>query len=368
MVIKMIFQTIILGFERDIILLLHSLAAIGIFYLALQSIRRIREGKIASSTTGFTLYLLCFALNLFFSSLPRFYPDLEYDPIFALFINLSMAIGIFLFVFMNELDSYLHSPIQEKKRFSFTLSIFSGGGIITIIILGIFGLESLIIDIIVIVVPLAISCGKFMDKFMKLEVVKQSNPIVWFIIGFALSGFSTYFILLTPIFGNWMFVLMYICILTGALLMTHVWNRLPRLSELNWMLKMERLFVIDSASSGVLYEYNFQSGVNKNKVKQVESDIAGSAMGGVDILLGEILSDKGHIKEIDHGDKKVFFTHGIKTKSILITAGHAEEFRYRLEMFHLSFENQFSDVLLNWKGNTTPFSKADDLIRRFFIK
>ena len=252
----MILQTIILGFERDIILLLHSLAAIGLFYLAFQSSRRIQEGKIVSSTTGFTLYLLCFAINLFFSTLPLFYSALEYDPFFALFINLSMAIGIFLFVFMNELDSFLHGPLQEKKRFPFALSIFSGGGIITIIILNIFGLENVILDMIVIVVPLAISSGRFMTKFMKLEVVKQTNPIVYFIFGFALSGFSTYFILLTHVFGNWVFVLEYICILIGALLMTHVWNRLPSLSELNWMLKMERLFVIDSASSHVLYEYN----------------------------------------------------------------------------------------------------------------
>ena len=132
-------------------------------------------------------------------------------------------------------------------------------------------------------------------------------------------------------------------------------------------LKMERLFVIDSVSSGVLYEYNFRSELHTDKEQQVEGDLAGSAMGGVDLLLSEILSTKGQIKEIDHGDKKVFFTHGIKTKSILVTAGHAEEFRYRLEMFHLSFENQFSDVLLDWKGNITPFSKADDLIRNYFI-
>ena len=220
---------------------------------------------------------------------------------------------------------------------------------------------------IVIVVPLAISSGRFMTKFMKLEVVKQTNPIVYFIFGFALSGFSTYFILLTHVFENWVFVLEYTCKLIGALLMAHVWNRLPSLSELNWMLKMERLFIIHSASSGVLYEYNFRSGLHKDKGKEVDSDVAGTAMGGVDILLGEILSDKGHIKEIDHGEKKVFFTHGITTKSILITAGHADEFRYRLEMFHLSFENQFSDVLLEWKGDVTPFSKTDELIRKYFV-
>lgn len=295
------------------------------------------------------------------------YPDLEYETIVALFINLSMVIGIFLFVFMNELDSYLHSPIQKKKRFPFTLSIFSGGGIITIIFLNIFGLSIVIIDAIVIVVPLAISSGKFMTKFMKLEVVKQTNPIAWFLFGFALSGFSTYLLMFTSILGNFAFVLKYLCILIGALLMTRVWNRLPSLSELNWMLKMERLFVIDSASSGVLYQYNFQSEVHKDKVEQVEGDLAASAMGGVDMLLGEMLSTKGHIKEMDHGDKKVFFTHGNTTTSILVTAGHAEEFRYRLEMFHLSFENQFSGALLDWKGDITPFSKADDLVRKNFV-
>ncbi len=83
------------------------------------------------------------------------------------------------------------------------------------------------------------------------------------------------------------------------------------------------------------------------------------------MLLGEILASKGHVKEIDHGNKKIIFTHGMETASILITTGQSAEFRYRLEMFHISFERQFKDILKDWDGRVTEFAKTKELIRKF---
>lgn len=100
----------------------------------------------------------------------------------------------------------------------------------------------------------------------------------------------------------------------------------------------------------------------------VDTDLAGSALGGVEMLLKEILASKGHIKAIDHGDKKLVFSHGSHTACILMTSGYSEEFNYRLEMFHLSFEKQFYKILPEWNGDLNPFSKADDLIITHFLK
>ncbi|MFX0101721.1 MAG: hypothetical protein ACFFCS_19305 [Candidatus Hodarchaeota archaeon] len=113
-------------------------------------------------------------------------------------------------------------------------------------------------------------------------------------------------------------------------------------------------------TSSTIYQYDF-------KQRKVEGDLTGSAIGGVDMLLSEILASKGHIKEIDHGEKKITFNHGETTACMLITSGSSEEFKYRLEMFHLSFEKQFYEYLTKFSGNVTPYAKSEDLIREFFL-
>ena len=150
-------------------------------------------------------------------------------------------------------------------------------------------------------------------------------------------------------------------------MMTLCWNRFPNLSELDWMLKMERLLLIHRDSSGLLYQYDFIATSSKDSKNQVEGSLAGSAIGGVDILLGEVLTSKGHINEIDHGNKKIIFSHGIATECILITTGASAEFRYRLNMFHLSFEKLYGgEKLITWNGEVSQFEKTRDLISKYF--
>ena len=85
------------------------------------------------------------------------------------------------------------------------------------------------------------------------------------------------------------------------------------------------------------------------------------------MLLKEILASEGTIKEIDHGDKKIIFTQGVATVCILITKGKSKEFRYRLEVFQLSFEKEFKgEQLIEWSGEVKQFRKADELIVKHF--
>jgi hypothetical protein len=142
-------------------------------------------------------------------------------------------------------------------------------------------------------------------------------------------------------------------------MMNRGWSRFPILSELEWMMKMERLMVIEPRSSLMLYQYKF-----KTLVTQVNDDLAGTVIGGVNMILKEILTTKGHIKEIDYENKRI--SHSL---SILITTVPSNEFKYRLEMFHLSFERMFKKELESeFFEEITKFKKASNLVKQYFLQ
>jgi hypothetical protein len=132
------------------------------------------------------------------------------------------------------------------------------------------------------------------------------------------------------------------------------------------MQKMEQLYLIHNETSTLLYQYPFRTEA-EGAEGEVDGDLAGSAIGGIDMLLSEILADSGHIKTIDHGNKKIYFVHGTYTTSILISNNPSKEFQYRLEMFHLTFENNYSEELDQFSGALAPFKDLDDLVREFFL-
>ena len=103
-------------------------------------------------------------------------------------------------------------------------------------------------------------------------------------------------------------------------------------------------------------------------VKQsITGNLVGGAIGGFDMVLSEILGSNEHIKEIDHSENKIIFSYGAATACILITNGTSKEFKYRLEMFHLTFEKRFNkEILKNWDGSVNQLTKIDDLIQQFF--
>ena len=177
-------------------------------------------------------------------------------------------------------------------------------------------------------------------------------PIIYQLIG--------YFV---PIFSD-------IFVVTGGIIASIGWNRLPSLSELEWMEKMERLLIIHTTTSLLLFEYNFK-GIDAQQDNFGDWTHSGSAIGGIDKLLGEILvtekESKGHIKEIEHENKWIFFNQGIATTAVLIASGKSEEFKFRLELFHLFFEKKFGgEELRNWDGELNKFEEGNNLIQQYF--
>ncbi|TFG30582.1 MAG: hypothetical protein EU532_00405 [Promethearchaeota archaeon] len=366
----MLIQFIGYGLHRDIILLLRFLALIVILFMAYQVIKKIKDTSIFSTTSGFAIFLITQALFHFFIALP----DLSYEVvpsfIYYAIINIIFLIGMFSFIFFTELDHFLHHLNQDTKKFSFPLSLFTLVGGILIGILSFFQIISIIFLFLFIVIPTIIATKMFLDPYKNFEIIKRSKVRELFFTGLSLAGLSNFLIinLFFSEFGYWTtYLLNTLLIILGGLLMTWTWSKLPGLSELEWMLKLERIFIIHLESSKLMFHYDFQVLNEKESIVPIEGDLVSSVIGGINIILREVLASNGNIKEINHGNKKILFSHGTATACVLITTGHSGEFEYRLKMFHLSFEKQFGgDALNQWKGDLKIFDRAVSLINKFF--
>jgi len=369
----MLCQIIEDGLFRELILILNFSASLIFIYLAFQLSKKIKEAKLLSTTTGLALYLANQGLSHFAFFFSELYPELTFSVELKDITALCFILSMVVFIILTEISQSLYDSNQKKKKFRYPLSIFSILGVSIAYPLVIIMKSDYLPIFLIILVPFLISCLQFVKKFESLEIVKRSKIIPLFFIGWAIAGFVN--LLKSNLFkdlfglGIWVWVWIPLCYICGGFMMTWSWKRLPNLSELDWMLKMERLMVIHRDSSGTIFVYDFQTSSHAGSNQQVEETLAGSAIGGIDALLSEILASKGHINEIDHGNKKIFFSHGIATECVLFATGSSAEFKYRLEMFHLSFEKKFGhDTLLNWNGEVTQFSKAYELILRYFYQ
>lgn len=364
----MLYQILEYGLLREVILLLNFFASLTFVYLGFQLGKKIKEAKVLSPTTGLTFYLITQGFSHFFYFFYEIHPELAYIAIIKEISMFVYFLSMVLFVILTEFNQSQYSE-QKKKRFQYLLSIISILGFsITYPLVIIINIDKIPIFL-VIIGPFLISCLQFMLKFSSLEIVRHSKIIPLFTIGWAISGFVNLLksSMLRGLLDIWIFILIPIFFILGGFLMTWSWNRFPNLSELDWMLKMERLLIIHRNSSVTIFQYTFQTLNNKESGEQTEGVLTGSAIGGIDMLLKEILTSEGHINEIDHGNKKVIFSHGIATECVLFARGTSEEFIHRLKIFHLSFEKLFGHkVLLNWDGEVTRFNKAHDLILKYF--
>ncbi|TXT61311.1 MAG: membrane protein of unknown function [Promethearchaeota archaeon] len=368
------FQSIeTLGF--DLLIVLHFFTSAGIFYLTYRTAKSIQQDHLFSSTTGFTIYLFSFGIYVFMSTFLMLYPESFFEnrtSSFSFvwnFIAFSIyIIGMILFVFLTEYDNKKNSIIEFSKPIPYLLTLISIIGFIAFIIV-----YSITVDIVIAVLifgivlfPYILVSTRLLRNFEPLELFKQKNPAKWFFPGLILSGTSNALISLYFYFGPFSLAIRDGLVLLGTLLMAYGWKLLPDLKNLNWILKMEQLFIIHKGTSSLLYNYNFKVGENERE-GSIDSDLAGSAIGGMEMLLSEILENKGRLNQIDHEDKKILFSHGKYTVCILIAEDYTEEINYRLDLFHLTFEKQFSDRgLSDFDGNVTPFREAESLVHEYF--
>ncbi len=363
----MIEQTIPFSPVRDLVMILRVISILAILYMAYQTAKKIKEYHILSATTGFTVFLATFAVFHFGSGIHYFYPSSESSfYIFDYIGTYSFVIGMVLFVFLSELDIKINLKEDSRKvKFNYPLTFLDFIGVLIITIICIFLRISIVFVFVFAVIPFVIAVFEFTKRFSELKIVKKSNPTTWFAAGISIAGFSNFLYsqFLTSFIDIYIIMsLISLCVITGCLMMTKGWNSLPSLQEFYWMKKIDRLLVVHREMSLLLLEYNFHT------VENTDGDLAGSAISGIDMLLTEILSSKGHIQQIDHEDKKIYFTHGEHTVSILITTGDSEEYKYRLELFELDFERKYGvSALKNFDGDLSIFDDSEELVKKHFF-
>jgi hypothetical protein len=278
-------------------------------------------------------------------------------------------LGMISFVFLTEYDNKKNSVVDTSKPVPYLLTLISIIGFIVFIIVYSLSTEIFYALIIfgIVLFPYIFVSTRLLQNFETLELFKQKNPAKWFFPGLIMSGASNALIGLYFSIGPIALGIKDGLVLLGTILMAYGWSLLPDLRNLNWILKMEKLFIIHKDTSSLLFSYNFKIKEESKTDNSVDSDLAGSAIGGMEMLLSEILENKGKLNQIDHEDKKILFSHGKYSVCIIIADDYAEEINYRLELFHLTFENEFSSRgLSDFDGNITPFREAESLVHDYF--
>ncbi|TFF98955.1 MAG: hypothetical protein EU541_06170 [Promethearchaeota archaeon] len=352
---------------QDTLVVLHYFSLFIVFYLAYQIGKKIPEDNILSISTGFTLYLIVFGLYVNITGLPALYSEKQEFLMQLVYPFLIIYLGgMIVYIFLSEFEQIQYSLQDDKSKiFSYRLTIIASIGYIIFISLAFFGYYDPIFSFFIVLIPFIIATNAIMKKFKGLVIVKRKKPNRWFYAGLSISGFSNALTGFYFMFGESIMIIRYVAVIVGSLLMVYGWRLLPPLSELDWMMKMNQLLIIDNNSSSLLFKYNFTQ-ISEQNEKDIDSDLASSAMSGIDSLLSEILASEGHIKEIEHSGKIVLFLHGTYSDCVLIADAHSDEFKYRLEMFHLNFENKFKTELATFSGEITPFRETESLIREYF--
>ncbi len=354
------------SFEGNLILLAMTLAIFAVYYLSYEFARTIRVSGWASATAGFTFFLvglgafqLGYFLELFFLG----------DVVVAgSLVQLSAYIflgSMVAFIILTEYDRARHEKHEEQK-------FYYRDTLVTLIGLAILLPLTILIDFtdilfIFVVIPFVIESSHYLNNFKTLLTIQDKNPTRLFFIGLSIAGFSNFFRFLYFFIDNWVNIVTGIAILIGAMMMTRSWKQLPRLNELNWLLRLNRLIVVHTETSVPLYSYQFRT-TNPTSESETKATLDAGGLSGINMLLREILTTKGQVKEIDHSDQKILFAHGNKVVCVLIVDDLSQEARYRIDLFCLTFEQRFASPLSQWNGNISPFANTKDLVWEIFSK
>lgn len=329
--------------------------------------RKIKRKNILSASTGF-LILTVSIIIYHFTTGELYLPNNtlgEFNYIFMLALNFLFAGGLIVSIFFCELDEF-RSDFQQEiiKSFKFTLISF---GIIFVVVLFLilteWNVDFINYLLLLLLIPGILAFRNLIKKFNTLAVIRRKKPIRWLVIGLILIGSSDIFNASEFIF----LLLNSFMILAGLFLLMYGWKYIPHMSEFEWLDKLDRILVIHSTSNIPLLNYRFKA--EKQSKETVNDVLAGTAIGGINTLLKEILSKEGRLNEIDFNNQKVYFFHGVETLSILVANGESEEFQLRLELFEGAFEKKYGiDTLKEWDGDLTLFAEAYKIVEEQILK
>ncbi len=381
--------TIPYGLERDILFFFQALAIFALAYAAFKMSQRSRETGFFSATMGLCILLVGIAgiqVTIFHALF--FAEDAGARQSVLMVGDVFAMTGLACFVLFVEIDQAreIPGPARPNRSYGHSLITFSILAILILVIV----LETIeILDsglrfllIFLEIFPATLAARTFLHRFKDLEIVRRTNAHRWFFAGLVLTGLSNFLPSLHLFLSFWVFGIASATIVVGGFLMATAWAHFPHLEDLQWLRNLDRLVVFENQGGIPLFEHAFRSETYASdepnsssrvailfpskKPEELNAVLAAGAMAGVDSLLGEVLASKGHVKEIDYGEKKAIFYRGHQAIFMLVVAAPSQESVYRLEMFGLSFERHYVTDFA--KVNTDPrkFQGALSLMRKYF--
>ncbi len=266
---------------------------------------------------------------------------------------------IFSFVF---LASSLEQHELRRNKFMFT-RIFGFLGIITVIVLMFFPKFALIITYIAFptAILMIMQYGNILVKRSR-GLHRILYPSISLIIGLLLftAGFIFSVEAMINIFGWWIRLLGDILQCLSVFLFATTFYFLPSISELDWLTKVQTLYVIHPSGLS-LYQYQFRE---KNTL---EADLTTSVIVTIKAMFQEMIANpKEGVRSIRRENFTIVLTSGKYIISVIIADDDSISLHEKNQVFCNAFEDTFAEKLQTWNGDVKPFEETEALVKEIF--
>ncbi len=151
--------------------------------------------------------------------------------------------------------------------------------------------------------------------------------------------------------------------ISGVIMMGIFFSLLPSWREIEWKETVESLYVI--YKGGVpIFTYDFKADEVKGEDESQSSMRVAQTLEVVGSLLNEVLN-KGSLKILDMGTKKVIVEQGEHVLFALVADAELDSLKILLRNFRIAFERFFHDIE-NWSGDPSEFDLASVLVGKIF--
>lgn len=347
------------GSFREIILMVEMIIVVLNIQFALIFLNRYlkQKGVKNNMLLSWTVLFFCFAITYFLFILSDFYVSTNERPIL---LNIS-------YIFIGSGQTLLFFNIEKEmksKKYIFTkivsgvLSFFIINTIFNFIYSTSFSMIFWGLFLVLLIV--------FGNKYLTRIRQTWKLNIYGFIIGATLSivGWVGISDLGMSMLGIEFRLVGDFFIVIGKSLITLFFVGLPRLSEIDYLDKINKLFVMHDSGRG-LYEYSFKEAID-SKVEDSKSALYAGGLAAVTQTITTLIKSKEHLEIVDHGDVKIMFEYGRNIINVLIVDEAIDILKEKLKKLTDDIENLYQDVLSSWDGNLSSFALLDTIIHENF--
>jgi hypothetical protein len=306
---------------------------------------------------GFSILLYSFGFMVLWFVIGDYYaPDYSVRIIFLIFGYYSTMIGAFAFIICNEkyqkyfLTRYFFSILFVMVIFIFTIAL----------IIDIESTRTLSLLPWLFFLPFfLIYMFDFSKKVQNREkiiigLLKFVPGFVMLIIGFAFTT-DTFERLLGINLRFYGIILE----LVSILFLSYFFITLPPFAEFEWENQMEHVLIMNK---GGVCLYNQPFG---QEDELPDEDIVTGAVTSVNLLLEELVSDKG-VVVINKKGKTIIIYPGNQTYGVMFCSEELNYIKVLLKRFVDKFEAVYTNILLNWDGNTDTFYPTNIIVSEIF--